>query len=162
MFSETEKHLARLKNELRAQKVSSGLTYSQMLLPENALEETYSDTLSLSGSGVVARIRFRFTRTDGLTDPPMVNFAYTPTLSPTYRAFAESYGFVFNANDLTYLDRSLVASYIAEVGDGYVDFYIEVTYGTRTSFFSLNSIGFSVTCQAIANVKGILTAERLV
>lgn len=159
-----QQKLVNLRNKIKEQKIYSGLTYSQLLLPENTPQLTYSSTVSLGDSIPLARVRFRFTRDDDLTDPPMINFAYNTSISPTYKEFAQSNGFVFSAddNDLSYIDRGFIYGYIAQVGDGYVDFYVEVDTGLKSSFFSLNSMSFSVTCQAIVNVKGTLTVERLI
>lgn len=159
-----QQRIVELKNELKAQKVYSGLTYSQILLPENTPEESYSDTASLSGSGTtpVARLRFRFTRTDGISEPPLVNFTLDATLNPTYQQYAENNGFTFNVNDLSYMTTREIVGYIGEIGDGYVDFYVDCDSYIRTKFYSLNSIGFSATVQAIANVQGTLVVERLI
>ena len=162
MVLDVQNKVTRLRNEIKAQKVFSGLTYSQLLLPENTPSLSYSETVSLSGSGPVARIRFRFTRTDGLIDPPFINFAYTGSISPTYKSFAESNGFSFSAHDLSYIDRNNISGYIATVGDGYVDFYVEFNSYLRRMFFSRNSLDIAVTCQAIANVAGTLSVEKIV
>ena len=126
--------------------------------------QSYSGTASLSGSGTdpVARLRFRFSRDDGIMEPPLVTFTTDATLNPSYKEFAEDNGFVFNANDLSYLTSIDVNAYIAELGDGYVDFYVDFDSYLRTEFFSLNSIGISATVRAIANVKGNLVVERLI
>ncbi|MEE0887893.1 MAG: hypothetical protein U0L97_01615 [Candidatus Saccharimonadaceae bacterium] len=162
MVMDVQNKVTQLRNEVKAQKVFSGLTYSQLLLPENTPTLSYSDTVSLSGSGPVAKIRFRFTRTDGLVEPPFINFAYTGSISPTYRAFAESYGFSFSANDLSYMDRTNISGYIAGLGDGYIDFYVEFNEYLRDMFFSRNNLTISITCQAIANVAGNLSVERII
>lgn len=162
MVMDVQNKVTQLRNEVKAQKVFSGLTYSQLLLPENTPTQSYSGTASLSGSGPIAKIRFRFTRTDGISEPPMINFAYSASVSPTYRAFAESYGFSFSANDLTYLDRNNISGYIGGVGDGYIDFFVEFNGYFRDMFFSRDNLGISVTCQAIANVRGNLIEERIV
>lgn len=164
MIYDVEKRLAAVHNELKAQKVYSGLTYSQLLLPQNNPVESYSGTASLSdsGDGPVARLRFRFTRSDGVDEPPLVDFAATTTLSPTYKEFAESYGFSFTANDLSYLDLIGVFAYIGELGDGFVDFYVDFDSYLRSAFFSLNSIEISARVQAMANVKGTLVVERVI
>lgn len=162
MVMGVQNRMTKLRNEVQSQKVYSGLTYSQLLLPENTPSQTYSGTADLSGSGPVARLRFRFTRTDGLTTPPMINFAYSASISPTYRSFAESNGFSFSANDLTYLDNTNISGYIATVGDGYVDFYVDFNSYLRTMFFSRSTLSISVTCQAIANVQGSLTVEKII
>lgn len=162
MAKDVQNRLTHLRNEVKAQKVYSGLTYSQLLLPENTPTQQYLETVSLSGSGPVAKIRFRFTRTDGINEPPMINFAYNVSLSPTYKAFAESYGFVFSANDLSYIDASYISGYISEVGDGYADFIVEFASYLRDIFFSRDNLGIVITCQAITNVRGNLVVERIV
>lgn len=163
MISDVQLRLVKARNELKAQKVYSGLAYSQLLLPENTPQLSYSGTASLSGSGVVARVRFRFTRTDGLSDTPMINFTTSTTLSPTYRQFAEANGFTFStAYDLSYIDTLYANGYIGHLGDGYVDWYVDFDELIRRDFFSLNSIAFSVQVQAIANVAGNLVVERLI
>lgn len=162
MAMDVQSKVTRLRNEVKAQKVFSGLAYSQLLLPENTPTESYSGTVSLSGSGPVAKIRFRFTRADGINEPPMINFAYSASISPTYKAFAELYGFRFSANDLTYIDRSAISGYISELGDGYVDFLVEFDGYLRSMFFSRNDLDISIVCQAIANIRGNLIAERVI
>ena len=164
MKKDVQQRLVELRNEMQAQKVYSGLSYSSLLLPENTPTGNYSGTASLSGSGTtpVARIRFRFIRTDGLVDPPLINFAYSASYSPTYKQFAESYGFVFSANDLDYITLTGISGYIAELGDGYVDFYVEYSSYLRSQLFALNSIDISVQVQAIVSVNGRLEVERLI
>ena len=160
----TQQKIVKMRNELKAQKVYSGLTYSSLLLPENTPSLSYSGTASLSGSGStpVARVRFRFTRSDRINSTPLVNFAYDASCSPTYKQFAEANGFSFSANDLSYLDSTDITGYIGEIGDGYVDYYVDYDAYMRTKFFSLNSIGISISCQAISSVSGTLSVERLI
>ena len=161
MIQDVQQRIVKFTNELKAQKVYSGLTYSQLLLPERSPTLSYSGIANLSGSGLVARLRFRFTRTDGLIEPPFINFAYSFSILPTYKEFAQSNGFIFSADDLTYIDRSSVAGYISEIGDGYVDFYVDFNSELRGRYFSLESININAACQAIANIEGNLTVERL-
>lgn len=164
MDQRVQQRMVALRNELKAQKVYSGLSYSQLLLPENTPQESYTGTASLSGSGSdpVARIRFRFTRTDGSVDPPLVSFTLDANLNPTYQQFAEANGFSFTANDLSYLTTTDIVGYIAQLGDGFVDYYVDYDSGIRSDFFSLDSIGISATVQAIANVEGSLVVGRLI
>lgn len=162
MLTSIERRLAKLQNEINAQKVFSGLTYSQLLLPENSPMQTYSGTIDLSSSSdPIARLLFRFERTDGISETPMINFSYSASISPSYKSFAESYGFVFSANDLSYIETTEVTGYISSLGDGYVDFYVDFDSALKRKFFSLSSLSFSVTCQAISNVRGNLTVERV-
>lgn len=164
MIYDVENRLVKIRNELKAQKVFSGLAYSQLLFPSNNPVQSYSGTASLSGSGddPVARLRFRFTRTDGLVEPPLINFMYSATYSPTYQQFAESYGFQFYGKDLSELEYNDITSYIGQFGDGYVDYYIDYQYTIRDALFSLNSIQIAATCYAVASVKGTFVVERII
>lgn len=164
MQSNTQKRIVELRNELRAQKVASGLTYSQLLMPDNTPSLSYSGTASWTSSttGPVARVRFRFERTDGLIDPPLINFAHDSSYSPTYKEYAESNGFVFSGGNLSYLTDGKIEVYIGEVGDGYVDFYVDYANSLKTTLAYLSSITISTTCTAIANVKGTLSVERII
>lgn len=166
MKRDIQQRLVELRNELESQKVYSGLAYSSLLLPENTPTKTYSDTINLSGGsdGVVARIRFRFTRTDGLIDTPIINFPTSFSMSPSYTEYAIANGFSISGNDVPSLNLfgSDVVSYIAELGDGYVDFYVDFDNSLKSRFFSLSSLSVSVTVQAISNVVGTLIVERII
>lgn len=158
-----QQRIVELRNELQDQKVATGMTSSQFLLPENNPVLSYTGTASLSGdSDLVARVRFRFTRQDGLTDPPLVNFAWNATYSPTFYEYARSYGWAFTGSDFSFFQTSDVDTYIAEVGDGYVDLYVDYNYELRSALAPLTSVGISIQCQAIASVYGQLSVERLV
>lgn len=166
MKQDVQQRIVALKNEVKAQKTYSGLAYSQLLMPENTPTQSYSGTASLSGSGEtpVARIRFRFQRTDGIITAPMINFAYDASITPTYKQYAESYGWTFQGTGAATVFPPInwTSGNIAELGDGYVDFYVNFSNEIRVDFFDLNSISFNVTCQAITNVKGTLSVERLI
>ena len=159
-----QQKIVELRNELKAQKVFSGLAYSQLLYPENTPSQTYTSSANLSGSGEtpVARIRFRFTRTDGINETPLVNFAYDASYSPSYKQFAESYGWSFTGNNFDFFEKEDISGYISGTGDNYVDFFIDFNYTIRDALFSLSSIGISATCQAIVAVNGILSVERII
>lgn len=164
MIYDVEKRIVKLRNEIKAQKVSAGLTYSQLLMPENTPQLSYTGTATWTSSTTapVARVRFRFTRTDGLTDPPLINFTHTSACSPTYKEYAVANGFSFSPDiDMTYLDSEIIEGYIGEIGDGYVDFYVDFGMSIVSRYYTLSSIQISTTCQAISNVYGTLTVERL-
>lgn len=166
MKKDIQQRIVEIRNELEAQKVYSGLTYSSLLLPENTPTKTYSGTINLSGGTAteVARIRFRFVRTDGLSYPPMINFANEITITPSYSQYAINNGFTITGNDIdsANLLGSEVVGYIYELGDNYVDYYVDFSSSLRGRFFSLSSLSISVTVQAISNVIGTMTAERLI
>lgn len=165
MITGAEKQIATLRNEIMSQKVASGLAFSSLLLPENTPTASYEGTASVSGIDQftpVARLRFRFTRSDGLIDPPLINFAFSTNFEPSYKSFVESKGFTISGPDLGYFDWLYVSGYIAELGDSYIDFYVDFEGVIRDYYFSVGSISFQVTCQAISNVKGGLVVERLI
>ena len=164
MIGDIQTRMAKANNELKALKVYSGLSYSSLLLPENIPEQTYSGTASLGGSSwdMVARLRFRFTRTDGLIDPPLINFTLNASVTPDYKSYAESYGFVFYSGNVSYIANSYITGYINELGDGYVDYYVDFAGPLNGLFYYLDDIDFSVTVQALANVRGTLSVERLI
>lgn len=165
MITNVERRMVALRNELKAMKVSSGLAFSSLLLPENTPTLDYDGTATISGSDYsspVARIRFRFARNDGLIDPPMINFAFSASFSPSYKNFVESHGFTISGPDLDYFDWVCVSGYIAGIGDGYIDYYVDFKGVIRYYFFSINSISFRITCQAISNVTGDFVVERLI
>ena len=159
-----QQKIVELRNELQAQKVYSGLSYSQLLYPENTPSLSYTGTASLSGSGEtpVARIRFRFTRTDGINETPLVNFAYDASYSPSYKQFAEDNGWSFTGQDFSFFERDDISGYISGSGDNYVDFFVDYNYTIRSALFSLSSIGISISCQAIVAVNGTLSVERII
>lgn len=163
MTSDIQRRIVALRNEIQGQKTFSGLAFSQLLLPENTPTQTYSGTASLSGGlyDPVAKVRFRFTRDDGLIEAPAINFAYECTTSPTYVEFVRGVGFTISGDDLGYFDQWGISGYVSEIGDGYVDFIVAIQAAVREAFFSLNSISFSVTCQAVTNVLGTLIVERI-
>lgn len=159
-----QQKIVELRNELQAQKVYSGLVYSQLLYPENTPSQTYTGTASLSGSGQtpVARLRFRFTRTDDINETPMVNFAYSANYTPTYKKFAEDNGWSFTGKNFESFERYDVSGYISGLGDNYVDFFVDFNYTIRSALFSLNSISISAECSAIVAVNGNLIVERII
>ena len=164
MVGNVPQRIVKMRNELKAQKVSSGIVYSQLLMPTNTPQLSYTGTASWNSSTTspIARVRFRFTRTDGLLEPPLINFTHTSSYSPSYRDYAQSNGFSFSPTvDMSYFDTQNIEAYIGGVGDGYVDFYIDYKTSIRTLFFSLNSVQISTTCQAISNDYGQLTVERV-
>lgn len=164
MIGDVQQKIVKLRNELQAQKVSAGVSYSQLLMPENTPTLDYSGSASWTSSttGLIARIRYRFTRTDGLMDPPFINFAYNADYSPTYKEFAIANGFSFSQGNVSYFDYRDIEAYIYAVGDGYVDFYIDWKNSIKNALFSLNSVTITASCQAISNVYGTLSVERLI
>ena len=154
-----QERLVQIRNELRAQKVASGLAYSSLLFPENTPQATWSGTVDLNSDDPVI-VKFRFTRKDESLSVPLVDFPFTATVSPTYLEFARTYGFEITADDFTYTNTWDTAGYIGEVGDNYIVFYVEISRAIlKSDYFSLSSVGVSLTVQAVSCVYGNLIVE---
>ena len=168
MIGDVQQRIVKLRNEIKAQKVARELTYSQLLMPENTPSITYRGTLTHSGGpidDVVARCRVRFTRTDGVDATPFVNFPFVLTLSPTYQEYEASIGVTVTGDDPGCVDEQCYVGYIADSGDNWVDFYVDLTYYAIANFDSFErpftSLDFSFTVEAISTVPGRLTVERV-
>lgn len=163
MINDTQSRIVKLRNELKAQKVTSELVYSSILWPENTPTKTWSGSLALQLSGdVVARFRVRFERTDGIDGAPFVDFAQRVSFSPTYKAYTQSLGWSVSGNDVSYVDDQNYTGYVAGAGENYVDYYIDFTRDLISNYFSLSSISVVIEAQAIAMVDGNLTITRLI
>lgn len=163
MINDVQNRLMRIRNELKSQKTYSPLAYSSLLLPENTPELSYSGSFSTSsGNTPLARVCFRFTRTDGILEPPMINFAFSVDFSPTYKSFLESLNVPVSGDDLGYFDWIQASGYIDSMDENYVDFYIDFSSDIAAYYYTVNSISFNVTCQAIVNAIGVLSVERII
>lgn len=163
MISDTQKRIVKARNELKAMKTATELAYSSILLPENAAVARWSGALALQLVGdVVARFRVRFTRTDGGTGTPFVDFAQNVTLSPTYMEYSTSLGWAVTGNDTGYVDDQNYTGYVAGAGDNYVDYYIDFVRDLVANYFTLSSVTVNIEADAISMVKGDLTITRLI
>ena len=156
--------LVRIRNELKAQKVASGLAFSSLLMPENNPTATWSGSISFASTGadnILARIRFRFARTAG-SDAPMVNFTIATELSPKYASYIATQGLTVTGDDVDYVDEQSITSYVADSGDGWVDYYVDFDTTLLNNFYTLTAINATVTVTAVAMVAGTLTTERII
>lgn len=164
MNHDVEKRIVALRNEVKAQKVARELAYSQLLMPENTPSISYSGTATVQGQerfDTLARCRVRFTRTDGKQGAPFVNFPFSFAFSPTYREFEQSVGNTVTGDDVDFVDEQCYVGYVAGAGPNYVDFYIDVTTEVVLNWTPFTSIDFSFTVEAISNVPGTLSVERI-
>lgn len=163
MISDVEMRLVRARNEVKAQKVATELAYSSILWPENAATANWSGSIALElHDDKVARFRVRFTRTDGVSGTPYVDFAQNVTFSPTYQQYSQSIGCTVTGNDVGYVDDQNYTGYVAKAGSNYVDYYIDFVRDLISNYFSLSSINVTISAQAVAMVSGTLTITRLV
>lgn len=163
MINDLQKRIVKARNELKALKTATELAYSSILWPENAAVASWSGPLALQLVGdVVARFRVRFTRTDGGTGAPFVDFAQNVTFSPTYMEYSTSLGWAVTGNDTGYVDDQNYTGYVAGAGDNYVDYYIDFVRDLVANYFTLSSVTVNIEAEAISMVKGDLTITRLI
>ena len=163
MRNDAQRRLVAIRNELKAQKVAGELAYSQLLLPENAPSVSYSGTVAeLSSTYTYARCRVRFTRSDGVNETPVVDFAYNFQFSPNYVEYMATQEVTITGDDTGDTDETCYAGYVAGAGSNYVDFYVDIPADISMTFYGFTSLNFSFTVQAIAMVSGTLTVERLI
>lgn len=163
MINDVQQRIVKARNEVKAQKVASKLAYSSILFPENTPRVTWSGTINFpwTADNVIARLRVRFTRNDGMDGAPFVDFAQNVTFSPTYVAYSASVGWIVTGNDTGYVDDQEYTGYVAATGSNYVDYYIDFLKDIQMNYNTLNSISASVEVEAISMVDGTLTITRI-
>ena len=90
MIQDVSLSLVRAENELRALKTAHELAYSTTMYPENNPQRSwtgYVDFALQRTDGLKCQLRVRFTRTDNITDVPMVDFAWNYATNPTYQDY---------------------------------------------------------------------------
>lgn len=163
-MSSVEQRIADLQNEVKAQKVASEIAYSTILEPDNTPAITITERINWSSPDdmIFMRERFRFQRSDGKTEAPLVNFAFSFNLIPDYATYSrEAFGIEVSGNDVNYVDNDGITGYIYETGPGYVDFYVDADYNLAMDYSSQPTLDIRMNVQAISTVKGTLTATRL-
>ena len=164
MINDVQNRVIKLRNELKAQKVATELAYSSVLFPENTPSATWSGTINLptTPDNIIARLRVRFTRSDGVEGAPFVDFAQQVTFSPTYQAYSASLGWTVTGNDTGYVDDQEYTGYIAATGSNYVDYYIDFLRELTSNYYTLSSVQASATVEAISMVEGTLNITRII
>lgn len=158
-----------IRNEQRAQKASSQFSYGQIVNPGNAASKSWSgrvnpDSFDVNNQ-VTARFLATFRRTDGVDQTPMVNFTYDYSLGKySYQDDIDSgWKTQVSGRDKKAVDETAFSDRLCEVGTNYVKWYIDIGEGfTRYASTPDNGTDVTVTVQAIAVVKGILTLERVI
>ena len=164
-MTNAEKLIVKFRNELRALKVAFKYAFSSVLMPENVPTASWSGSIAFSGgtAEALARLRVRFTRSDGRTEPPFVDFAQNVTISPSYPSYSESnLGVKWTGDDINYVDNQLFRCYVADTGVGYVDYYIDFTTLATSVYAMLSSISASINVEAISTVPGTITITRII
>lgn len=163
MIFSAERQLIKLKNELRALKVATKLAWASVLMPDNIPRASWSGSVSLTGgtSAALARFRVRFSRADGRTESPFVDFAQIVSFTPTYYEHSLNQGIRVTGNDVNYVDDQNYRCYVASTGSGYIDYNIDMTPTLATNYSGLSSVTVGINVEAISPVKGRLTITKV-
>lgn len=159
-----DQRIVQLKNEIRSQKVAGEIAYSSFLAPSNTPSTSVSERIgwNLRDNQLFLRERFRFQRTDGSSEPPLVNFTFSFELNPdmvTY--YRNEFGITVSGYDTNATKNIAVTGYIYETGNGYVDFYVDVDYNLAMEYQSQPPVDITMRVQAISLVNGTINATRL-
>lgn len=160
-----EQRIAKLRDEVRAQKVAGEIAYSTILEPANTPTITVTERVDWTDEleQIFMRERFRFQRTDGKLEPPVVNFAFSFELIPDFATYLhDEFGVTLSGDDIGYTKNDGVTGYIYETGPDYVDFYVDVDYNAAMDYSSQPDLDIRMTVSAISLVEGTLTSERLI
>lgn len=169
MPSGVENRIVKLRNELNAQKQASPLSWGQLALPENTPSVTINESLDITApldGANIAKFIATFTRTDGQSGAPLVDFAYDYKTSPTGIEIYRQHGATITATS----EESLYqgdGSNIVDISDNSVSFEIliwQTDYlGTTSNFYydyGVKAVDLELTVNAISPVPGTLTVER--
>lgn len=156
----TEAKLCALEDELKALKQRTPLFIGALQFPGSTPSATFSGTLDNSGMNlVVLRLACKFQRSDGISQAPLVDFAFKSTVSPTYVEYMASVGVTITGNDPNVSQDFAVKGYEAETGEDYVIYYIDVYNSVWPAVLTGT---FLATVQAISTAPGTLTITRLI
>ena len=159
----TQARIVAAKNELKALKTAQELAWGALSTPDQAPSQSWSGSISLTVSPepdtyVMHRWRARFTRSDGKTVTPFVQFAFSDSYTPTYKDFVISQGASVSGPDFDAANEYYIRGYTAGTGTDYVDYYIEVVNGFTVGYTSTT---LSLSVQALSPVIGTLTLSKI-
>lgn len=154
-----ESRITAMENELKALKRTMPLSMGALRYPANTPTASYSGTIDTTNPGdVLARLTVTFTRTDGVAITPMVDFAVSSELHPTYTEFRINQGLEITGNDPNAGNSD--DCYVAATTPTSVIMYIDVSPYYAT--FTLGTATMDVQVQAISTVEGTLSIERTI
>ena len=172
MFDNTQIKLVELRNELRAQKQASNLSYGQLSFPESAPTASWSGSIDITSpisTAAVAKFKVTFTRSDGRTTPPLVDLAFDYSTSPTGISTERTNGATISlTSEASALEANGPECCVTSTSESSVVFTIEFPpstflglYSTFSGFCSISSVALTLTVQAISPVVGTLSVERI-
>lgn len=161
MIQNIERLINRIRNELRALKASSPLSLGALKFPDQTPTATYNGSVDTTTQDyVAARVAATFTRTDGETSTPLVDFAFDYTLDPNYVGAMATQGVTISGNDPNAQSEVYVRGYVAETTATSVTYYIDVL--NAVVGLALSSVALELDVQAVSTVNGELEIERII
>lgn len=160
MIDRVQNLIRRIGNELKALKMRSPMSIGALRFPETTPSQSYQGSINTSSQDlVVARLAASFTRADGETMSPMVDFAFNVSVSPTYTQYMATQGVTITGDDPNVMTEFYVQGYVHSATDGSVTYYIDVLNAIAPYAGSAATINVSV--EALSTVEGTLTLERI-
>lgn len=150
-----------IENEVKALKASMPLNLGQLNFPAQTPSVSYSGSINTSSSDlVICRLQLTFTRSDGKSEPPFVNFAFNASVSPTMQEVMAGMGVSLSGNDLREYEDFFINGYVSATGTGSVTFNVDVKNAVAPWGSSPKTL--TVNAQAISTLEGTLTLERTI
>lgn len=171
MFNNTQIRLVKLRNEAKAQKQASKMRWGQLSTPETAPTTNWSGAINVAAPlsrSTICKFDITFTRTDGRTEAPLVDFAYDFTTNPSWATMDRDKGATITIGS----EKSLIETYsepevTTESGAGYVKATISFPESLWTGLsteapivFGVSSVNLTINAAAYSPVPGTLTITR--
>lgn len=166
MRENVQARIVAIRNEQRAQKKAVQLGYGQLVVPDPP-RKTWSGAIDPSNplnSEYIAKFKARFTRTDGVNQPPLVDFSYTLAASRTNIDARRERGNIIAATDIDALLEGGHSGWVSTAANNYTEFSIVIRDSGSQGYFMTTTTGTSMVAlsvTALSPVPGILTIERV-
>lgn len=156
----TESRLADLDFELKALKQTTPVSIGALRFPDSVPTADYTGSIDTSIQDyVIARIEATFTRSDGIQITPMVDFAYSVSISPTYQEYRATQGVIITGNDPNVNIESYMTGYESGTTSDSVIFSIDVLNAIAPYAGATATLTAHV--EAISTIEGTLTIKRV-
>jgi len=156
----TEARLTDLENELKALKQTTPVSLGALRFPASVPTADYIGSIDTSSQDyIVARLAATFTRSDGVQITPMVDFAYTVSISPTYQEYMATQGVTITGNDPNVNTEAYMNGFEASTTADSVTFNIDVLNAIAP--YAGSTANIIVHVEAISPLEGTLTITRV-
>lgn len=154
-----QERLRRIEDELHAQKAYFAPSLGELKYPETTPTASYTGSINTSSQDlVIARVKFIFTRSDGASTTPFVDFAFDAHVAPNHQQVIQSQGGTISGNDLTSYEDVYIGGFVSSTTDNSVTFTVEVKNAVAPWGSSPKTLTINVA--AYSTVKGTLSVER--